>query len=53
LEISQLGVPQAHTSLGVANDTITVTGASTERISSDYVDRSVQVSQSGPSHQAT
>jgi len=29
-----------------ANDTITVTGASTERISSDYVDWSVQVSQS-------
>ncbi|NQW38476.1 MAG: SIMPL domain-containing protein [Cyanobacteria bacterium] len=36
-----------------ANDTITVTGASTERISSDYVDWSVQVSQSGPSQQAS
>ncbi len=36
-----------------ANDTITVTGASTERITSDYVDWSVQVSQSGPSQQAS
>ena len=36
-----------------ANDTITVTGASTERISSDYVDWSVQVSQSGLSQQAS
>lgn len=36
-----------------ANDTITVTGASTERISSDYVDWSVVVSQSGPSQQAS
>ncbi|WP_399220265.1 SIMPL domain-containing protein [Synechococcus sp. L2F] len=32
-----------------ANDTITVTGASTERIRSDYVDWSVLVSYSGPS----
>ena len=36
-----------------ANDTITVTGASTERITSDYVDWSVQVSQSGASKQAS
>lgn len=36
-----------------ANDTITVTGASTERISSDYVDWSVEVTQSGPSQQAS
>ena len=36
-----------------ANDTITVTGASTERITSDYVDWSVEVSQSGPSQQAS
>ncbi len=35
-----------------ANDTITVTGASTERIRSDYVDWSVLVSHSGPSQQA-
>lgn len=35
-----------------ANDTITVTGASTERISSDYVDWSVEVIQTGPSQQA-
>ena len=35
-----------------ANDTITVTGASTERIRSDYVDWSVEVSHSGPSQQA-
>ena len=34
-----------------ANDTITVTGASTERITSDYVDWSVKVSQSGASQQ--
>ena len=34
-----------------ANDTITVTGASTERIVSDYVNWSVEVSQSGPSQQ--
>jgi hypothetical protein len=32
-----------------ANDTITVTGASTERISSDYVNWSVELSQGGPS----
>lgn len=36
-----------------ATDTITVTGASTERIRSDYVDWSVVVSQSGPSQQAS
>jgi hypothetical protein len=36
-----------------ANDTITVTGASTERITSDYVDWSVKVSQSGTSQQAS
>jgi hypothetical protein len=36
-----------------ANDTITVTGASTERITSDYVDWSVEVSQSGPSQQGS
>ena len=36
-----------------ANDTITVTGASTERITSDYVDWSVEVSQSGASQQAS
>lgn len=35
------------------NDTITVTGASTERIRSDYVDWSVVVSQSGPTQQAS
>jgi hypothetical protein len=34
-----------------ANDTITVTGASTERISSDYVNWSVELSQGGPSQQ--
>ncbi|NDG75503.1 MAG: DUF541 domain-containing protein, partial [Synechococcaceae bacterium WB8_1B_136] len=37
----------------IANDTITVTGASTERITSDYVDWSVEVTQSGPSQQAS
>jgi len=36
-----------------ATDTITVTGASTERITSDYVDWSVEVSQSGTSQQAS
>ena len=36
-----------------ANDTITVTGASTERITSDYVDWSVVVTQTGPSQQAS
>ena len=36
-----------------ANDTITVTGASTERITSDYVDWSVVVTQNGPSQQAS
>jgi len=36
-----------------ANDTITVTGASTERITSDYVDWSVKISQSGASQQAS
>jgi len=36
-----------------ATDTITVTGASTERITPDYVDWSVEVSQSGPSQQAS
>lgn len=36
-----------------ANDTITVTGASTERIASDYVDWSVEVTQSGPTQQAS
>jgi len=36
-----------------ANDTITVTGASTERIRSDHVDWTVEVSQSGPSQQAS
>ena len=36
-----------------ANDTITVTGASTERITSDYVDWTVEVIQSGPSQQAS
>ena len=36
-----------------ANDTITVTGASTERISSDYVDWSVEVTQTGASQQAS
>lgn len=35
------------------SDTITVTGASTERITSDYVDWSVVVSQSGPTQQAS
>ena len=34
-----------------ANDTITVTGASTERIASDYGNWSVEVSQGGPSQQ--
>jgi len=34
-----------------ANDTITVTGASTERITSDYGNWSVEVSQGGPSQQ--
>ncbi|MFZ0409311.1 MAG: SIMPL domain-containing protein [Cyanobium sp.] len=36
-----------------ANDTITVTGASTERIRSDHVDWSVSVAASGPSQQAS
>ncbi|MCP9894403.1 SIMPL domain-containing protein [Vulcanococcus limneticus Candia 3F8] len=35
-----------------ANDTITVTGTSTERIRSDYVDWSVEVRQGGASQQA-
>jgi len=35
-----------------ANDTITVTGASTERIRSDHADWSVELSQSGSSQQA-
>jgi hypothetical protein len=35
-----------------ANDTITVTGASTERIRSDHADWTVEVSQSGASQQA-
>lgn len=35
------------------NDTITVTGASTERITSDYVDWSVKVSTTGPTQQAS
>lgn len=35
------------------NDTITVTGASTERISSDFVDWTVEVSQSAPTLQAS
>lgn len=37
--------------IGNANDTITVTGTSTERITSDCVDWSVQVSQGGASQQ--
>ncbi len=36
-----------------ANDTITVTGASTERIRSDHADWTVELSQSGPSQQAS
>ena len=36
-----------------ANATITVTGASTERITSVYVDWSVKISQSGASQQAS
>lgn len=36
-----------------ANDTITVTGASTERIRSDHVDWTVDVSQTGNSQQAS
>ena len=36
-----------------ANDTITVTGASTERITSDYVDWSAEVRQTRPSQQAS
>jgi uncharacterized protein len=36
-----------------ANDTITVTGASTERIRSDHVDWSVSVAVAGPSQQAS
>lgn len=36
-----------------ANDTITVTGASTERIRSDHVDWTVDVIHSGPSQQAS
>ena len=36
-----------------ANDTITVTGASTERIRSDYVDWSVDVTHTGPTQQAS
>jgi hypothetical protein len=36
-----------------ASDTITVTGASTERIRSDYVDWSVEVKQSGDSQKAS
>ena len=36
-----------------ANDTITVTGASTERITSDYVDWLAEGRQRGPSQQAS
>jgi len=36
-----------------ANDTITVTGASTERITSDYVDWSVEIRQSGSTQQSS
>ena len=36
-----------------ANDTITVTGASTERITSDYVDWLVEVSKNAPTQQAS
>ncbi len=36
-----------------SNDTITVTGASTERITSDYVDWSVNVKQTGYNQQAS
>ena len=36
-----------------ANDTISVTGASTERIRSDHADWTVEVSQSGPTQQAS
>ena len=36
-----------------ANDTITVTGSSTERITSDYVDWSVEVTQGGPAQQVS
>jgi hypothetical protein len=36
-----------------SNDTITVTGASTERITSDFVDWTVEVSQSAPTLQAS
>ncbi len=36
-----------------ANDTITVTGASTERIRGDHADWTVEVSQSGPSQEAS
>jgi uncharacterized protein len=39
--------------IGNANDTITVTGTSTERITSDYVDWSVQVSKGGASQQTS
>ena len=39
--------------IGNANDTIKVTGTSTECITSDYVDWSVQVSQSGASQQTS
>ena len=35
------------------NDTITVTGASTERITSDFVDWTVEVSQSAPTLEAS
>ncbi len=36
-----------------SNDTITVTGVSTERITSDYVDWSVNVKQTGYNQQAS
>ena len=36
-----------------ANDTITVTGSSTERITSDYVDWSVEVAHSSPTQQSS
>lgn len=42
----------AVTGLRTARDTVTVTGASTERISSDYVDWTVEVTGRGPTQQA-
>jgi len=57
MAVLSLGLASASTVLvkGIRNakDTITVTGASTERINADYVDWSVEVNQTGPSQQTS